>query len=92
MATVDLSNDWGSGIDMSGFTDDGWGYVNSGNPSGNLIQGYNAITFNAYGFYEFNSVTVNYYFDGINYVVVEDVFYYNGITLALQLHLLRMGS
>jgi serralysin len=85
MATVDLSNYWGSGIDMSGFTDDGWGYVYSGNPSGTLIQGYNSITFNASGFYEFNSVTVNYYFNGLDYVIVEDVFYYNGLTLVQTL-------
>jgi hypothetical protein len=50
MAKVDLSNFWGSSIDMSGFTDDGWGYVYSGNPTGTLYAGYNSITFNAYGF------------------------------------------
>jgi Ca2+-binding RTX toxin-like protein len=85
MAKVDLSNFWGSGIDMSGFTDDGWGYVYSGNPTGTLYAGYNSITFNAYGFAQFDSVTVNYYYDGQNYVFVEDVLYYEGSALVQTL-------
>jgi Ca2+-binding RTX toxin-like protein len=85
MATVDLSNYWGFGIDMSDFTDDGWGYIPSPNPSGVLVPGYNSISFNAYGFYSYDNVTVNYYYDGYNYVVVEDVFYYEGSTLVQTL-------
>lgn len=85
MATVDLSNYWGSGIDMSGFTDDGWGHISSGNPSGTLQQGYHTITFNAYGFHAFDSVVVNYYHDGFNYVLVEDISYYDGFTLVQTL-------
>jgi len=85
MARIDLSNLWGSGIDMSGYTDDGWGYVYSGNPSGTLYPGYHTITFDAYGFAQFDSVTVNYYHDGFNYVLIEDVFYYQGFDLVQTL-------
>jgi hypothetical protein len=70
---------------MSGFTDDGWGYVYSGNPTGTLVDGYHSITFNAYGFAQFDSVTVNYYYDGFDYVLVEDVFYYDGSVLVQTL-------
>jgi Ca2+-binding RTX toxin-like protein len=85
MAYIELSNFWGYGIDMSGFNEDGWGYIESVNPSGTLYSGYNSITFNAYGFAEYNNVTVNYYYDGYDYVVVEDIFYYEGTTLVQTL-------
>ncbi|WP_262267170.1 MULTISPECIES: calcium-binding protein [Microvirga] len=85
MATIELSNYWGSGIDMWDFTADGWGYIPSPNPSGVLNPGYNSITFNAYGFEQYDNVTVNYYYDGYDYVVVEDVFYYDGSTLVQTL-------
>jgi Ca2+-binding RTX toxin-like protein len=92
MAYVDLSNYWGAGIDMSGFTDDGWGYMASGNPSGDLFYGYNTIYFNAYGYSQFNSVTVNYWYDGYNSVVVEDIYYYQGSTLVQTLESVNMAT
>ncbi|MGF9763629.1 calcium-binding protein [Microvirga sp. 0TCS3.31] len=85
MAYIELSNFWGSGINMSDFNEDGWGYIESVNPSGTLYSGYNSITFDAYGFAEYDNVTVNYYYDGDDYVVVEDVFYYEGSTLVQTL-------
>jgi Ca2+-binding RTX toxin-like protein len=85
MAYIELSNYWGSGIDMSDFSPDGWGYIESPNPSGTLYAGYNSITFNAYGYEAYDNVTVNYYYNGYDYVLVEDVFYYDGGTLVQTL-------
>jgi serralysin len=81
MATIELTNYWSSGIDMSDFNEDGWGYIGPVNLSGMLAPGYNTINFDAYGFDDYDSATVNYYYDGYNYVVVEDIFYYDGATL-----------
>jgi serralysin len=85
MAYIELLNYWGSGIDMSDFSSDGWGYIEAPNPSGTLYPGYNSITFNAYGYEAYDNVTVNYYYDGYDYVLVEDVLYYDGGTLVQTL-------
>jgi Ca2+-binding RTX toxin-like protein len=80
MAQLWLSNAWGSGIDMSGYNSDGWGSMYSVNPSGTLYQGYNNIIFDAYGFWQYDALGVNYYHDGVNYVEMEDIWYFQGVT------------
>lgn len=85
MATINLSNSWSSGIDMWDFDGDGWGYISPIEISGVLVPGSHSVTFDAYGSDDHDSLTVNYYYDGYDHVVVEDVLYYDGSTLVQAL-------
>lgn len=86
MATIDISNAWGYGIDMSGYADDGWGYMPADSLSGTLYPGSNNIIFNAFGYESFDAMGINYflYNDG-NTIILEDIWYFQGSTPVLKL-------
>lgn len=86
MATIDISNAWGAGLDMSGYNSAGWGYMPADPLSGTLYTGYNTIIFDAYNYASFDAVGVNYYlYDDLNTVILEDIYYFQGDTPVLKL-------
>lgn len=81
MARISISNSWGAGIDMSAYTDDGWGYEAIGHLSGTLYQGYNNIIFNSSGYSTHDYMGFNYYLYPDNTtVILEDIWFFQGDT------------
>src|SRR5215216_3852718 len=60
MATIRVSNAWGTGLDMSGYNSAGWGYAPADNITGTLYAGYNNIIFDAYGYQSFDGLGINF--------------------------------
>jgi len=86
MASVDISNWWGAGLDMSGYTDSGWGYMPADLLTGTLYPGYNTIGFDSYGYSSFDGLGINYFlYDDGNTVLLEDIYYFQGSDPVLKL-------
>jgi Ca2+-binding RTX toxin-like protein len=86
MATIAISNAWGAGIDMSGYSSDGWGYMPADSLSGTLYEGYNTIIFDAFGYASFDAIGMNYYlYSDLNTVIIEDLYYFQGSSAVLTL-------
>jgi Ca2+-binding RTX toxin-like protein len=79
MAVFDISNSWGAGFDMSGYSDEGWGYMPADRLTGTVYQGQNTIIFDAYGYASFDALGIKYFLypDG-NTLVLEDIIYFRG--------------
>jgi Ca2+-binding RTX toxin-like protein len=86
MAVFDISNSWGAGFDMSGYSDEGWGYMPADRLTGTLYQGYNTIIFDANGYASFDALGVNYFLhtDG-NTLILEDIYYFQAGEAVLKL-------
>jgi Ca2+-binding RTX toxin-like protein len=79
MARIDISNQWGYGLDMSDYTDSGWGYIPADRMTGTLYPGSNTIVFDAYGYASFDSLGFNYFhYDDGDSVLIEDIYYFQG--------------
>jgi Ca2+-binding RTX toxin-like protein len=86
MASIDISNWWGAGLDMSGYADNGWGYMPADVLTGTLFTGYNTIYFDAYGYASFDTLGVNYYlYDDEYSVFLKDIYYFQGDEAVLKL-------
>ncbi|MBF9194864.1 calcium-binding protein [Microvirga terrestris] len=86
MAVFDISNSWGAGFDMSGYTDEGWGYMPADRLTGTLYQGYNTIIFDAYGYASFDALGVNYFlYNDNNTLLLEDMYYFQGGEAVLKI-------
>jgi serralysin len=90
VAIIDVSNAWGYGFDMSGYDDEGWGFVGDLNLSGTLqFGGPHTIWFDSFGYMTHDEMAFKYYMyddysGGADYdtVVIEDLMYFdNGETV-----------
>ena len=86
MARISISNKWGAGLDMSGYTESGWGYMPADLITGTLYSGYNTIVFDSYGYASFDGLGFNYFlYDDDDTVALEDVYYFQGDEAVLSL-------
>jgi Ca2+-binding RTX toxin-like protein len=85
VAIIDVSNAWGDGFDMSGFDDEGWGFVGDLNLSGTLqYGGPHIIAFASFGYANHDEMSFNYFLedddpsgDDYDTLLIEDIIYYD---------------